>query len=241
MEDAYQILDYLPIHYQNPSQKEYIGFLWKSYEINDQNDQHTFAFIAYHMLYMSVVYSIIWKIRRSMKVEFEHALIGFSGDECKKISNSDDWFIFHIVNERRIFSFLKLLGFTDSELGQFRRIVQDRNDVTHSNGIISYADQNRLDLQIETILQNLYAMQEKWKPLLEDTFIQFLKESLNPEDNQYTDFYEQITEVLVRENGLSKSDIRQLISYDISSLSGEQNYDEIFNLFSTFKTQYDES
>ena len=184
MEEAYQIFEYLPIFYQNPSQQEYLQFLWESYEINDQNDQHTFAFIAYHMIYMSAVYSILWKIRLNKSKEFTHALIGFSADDCKKIENAEDWFILHVINERRVFSFLKLLGFSDSDIGQFRKIVKDRNDVTHSNGVISYKDQNRLDTQVATILRNLETIQSGFSSLLDVLLVNFLKSSWNIEEIQ---------------------------------------------------------
>jgi len=210
MEEAYRIFDFLPVHYQNPSQQEYIQFLWQSYEINDQNDQHTFAFFAYHMLYMSVVYSIIWKVKCCRNDEFAHALIGFSADECKEINRAEDWFILHVINERRVFNFLKLINFTDSDLGQFRKPVKERNNAAHSNGIISYQDQDRLDSQIESILRNLEKIQVGYQHMIIEIFNNFLVSSWDPEEREFFDIEEQIEEVLVRFNNLSPSDISHL-------------------------------
>lgn len=240
MEEANRIFEYLPVHYQNPSQQEYIQFLWQSYEINDQNDQHTFAFFAYHMLYMSAVYSIIWKIKRYRDEEFEHALIGFSADECKKIAAADDWFILHVINERRVFNFLKLLGFTDSDLGNFRKPVKERNNAAHSNGVISYEDQNRLDAQIEAILRNLTTIQAGCQPLLQDILILFLVSSWDSEEREYPDPEEQINEILIRGNFLSQADIAHILTFDINALADMPNYPEIEQLFEVVQTLYGE-
>lgn len=238
LEEAYKIFDYLPIHYQSPSQQEYIQFLWKSYETNDQNDQHTFAFFAYHMLYMSAVYSIIWKIKQYREEEFIHALIGFSGDENKKITDADDWFILHVINERRVFSFLKLLGFADQDIGKFRKPVSERNKAAHSNGVISYEDQNRLDAQIDDILRHLETIQAGSQHILQDILLVFLVKSSDTEEREFVDPEEQINEILIRKNFLSPADIAYMLEFDIEALKDTRNYTETFNLFNTLQSIY---
>lgn len=61
MEEAYQILQYLPNRFKQRDEQEYIEFLWDSFESNYQNEKYQFAFIAYHMLFMSFVYFTIWQ------------------------------------------------------------------------------------------------------------------------------------------------------------------------------------
>ena len=56
MEEAYQILQYLPNRFKQRDEQENIEFLWNTFESNYQNEKYQFAFIAYHMLFMSFVY-----------------------------------------------------------------------------------------------------------------------------------------------------------------------------------------
>ena len=56
MEEAYEILDYLPIRFKQRNEQEYIEFLWDSFQSNYENEKYQFSFIAYHMLFMSFVY-----------------------------------------------------------------------------------------------------------------------------------------------------------------------------------------
>ena len=53
MANAIDILEYLPNSYKTRDEQDYINFLWESFESNYHNAKYPFAFIAYHMLYMS--------------------------------------------------------------------------------------------------------------------------------------------------------------------------------------------
>ena len=50
MEEAYKILDYLPIRLKEPTEQEYIKHLSDSYQSNYENEKYQFAFLAYHLL-----------------------------------------------------------------------------------------------------------------------------------------------------------------------------------------------
>ncbi len=56
MANANDILAYLPNSFKTRDEQDYINFLWESYESNYNNGKYPFAFIAFHMLYMSFVY-----------------------------------------------------------------------------------------------------------------------------------------------------------------------------------------
>ncbi len=55
MADAYDLTLYLPQSFKVPSEQEYISFLWESYDVNYNAGKYPFAFLAYHMLFMSFV------------------------------------------------------------------------------------------------------------------------------------------------------------------------------------------
>ena len=63
MEEATYIFNYLPVRYKDNNEDEYIKYLWDSFESNYDNEKYQFAFMAYHMLFMSFVYFNIWQVK----------------------------------------------------------------------------------------------------------------------------------------------------------------------------------
>lgn len=46
MEEAWQILEYLPRSFKTEKEQEYINFLWESFASNYENEKYQFAFLA---------------------------------------------------------------------------------------------------------------------------------------------------------------------------------------------------
>ena len=77
MEDAFALATYLLLSFKTPSEQEYIAFLWDAFETNYTYEKYQFAFLAYHMLTMSLVYFNIWQIKQEHPKDFEMGLVGF--------------------------------------------------------------------------------------------------------------------------------------------------------------------
>ena len=143
MEEFYEIMRYLPASYKSEKDGEYIVYLRDSFEQNYQNEKYQFALLASHMLYMSFVYFSVWQIKNSRPDDFAKSLIGFSKDDEKELLEASNPFTFWKVSEARIFRFLKLVGCENEDIGKFSKLVQQRNDIAHPNGIIHCTDQTR--------------------------------------------------------------------------------------------------
>jgi len=235
MEEAIRIHNYFPhaVHY--PAQQEYIKFLWDSYQSNDENDQHTFAYIAFHMLYMSAVYFMLWKVNMSRPVDFRHALIGFRAEHRKQILKAQDPFIFSCLNERQIFNLFELLKFDSNNIGKLKIPVDNRNKCAHPNGVITFDSQASLDKQISNILMNLKIIHSGSLDLTNEMLTNFLLTSWNPEENEYDNFHDEIEEGFIRENYLSHADLSNMYMFEIENLESDPNYDEINQLFQIFQ------
>ena len=44
MEEAQRIFEYLPVSYKNPTEKEYVEFLWDAFLTNYNAEKYPFAF-----------------------------------------------------------------------------------------------------------------------------------------------------------------------------------------------------
>jgi len=238
MANANDILAYLPNSFKTRDEQDYINFLWESYESNYNNGKYPFAFIAFHMLYMSFVYFEVWQIKENRTSDFEKALLGLNNEIEQTFLTATTPFAFVKSNEAPFFKFLKLLGCDNAKIGNYKRSVDDRNNSAHSNGRIFFNNQALIDQKIIEVLRNVDDIQTHSKPIIDECLITFLKDSFDPDNREYFDDSDQLREILIHGNYLSQKDIEHLLTFDITQLSAEPNYTEIETLFNAFKTEY---
>jgi hypothetical protein len=234
MDDALVLRAYLPSSFKNRNDWDYIDFLWDAFESNYESGKYQFAMLACHMLYMSFVYFSVWQIKSTHPDAFSLSLVGFTKDDERSLLEATSPFSFWTINEARIFRFLKLIGCGNEEIGRFAKLVQQRNDIAHSNGNIFYSDQATADRKIAEFLQQLEAIQRHMQPVLHDCFQRFLIDSHDPEDRQYIDDADQIREALIHENYFSQKDIEACLDFDINTLAGNPHFPAIKALFDAF-------
>jgi len=240
-EDAFQILDYLPYLYKTTQEEEYTNFLWDAFYANYKKEKYQFAFIGYHMLFMSFVYFSIWKIKINQEKDFAKALIGFNKEREKNMMNASSPFTFSEIEEAKIFRFFKLVGCKNDKIGEFTRLVKDRNDIAHSNGNIFFNSQDSLDVKINEILRCINKIQENIKCITKNTFKDFLKNNWDNNKREWLDDVDQIREILIRKNYFSKKDIEHCLTFNINLLEQEKNFTKIKKLFKTFQKEYIEN
>ncbi len=240
MEEAYEILNYLPIRFKQQNEQEYIEFLWDSFQSNYENGKYQFSFMAYHMLFMSFVYFNIWQIKAIRKEDFDKIKLGFSDD----FGLATNPFMFSSEGESRVFDLLKYLCAAHCDvkslIGQYKKLVKERNGIAHANGNIPFREVAYLNTRVNDIIRYADEIQNYSKPIIEECFERFLIESQNEDERQYFDLNEQINEVLIHEHYLSQKDIEFCMDYDISVLAGQPNFTEIEKILYNLKNEYAE-
>lgn len=240
MEEANEILKYLPRLYKDRSEQEYITFLWEAYESNYENEKYQFAFIGYHMLFMCFVYFNVWQIKNIRHEDFQKIKLGFGDD----VGNATNPFMFSGENERKIFDLLKYLcaAHTDvkSLIGKYKKLVDERNGIAHANGTIPFSTVSYLERKIKDVLRYADEIQQYSRPLIEECFEGFLIESQNEETREYLDISDQIREVLIHRHYLSEKDLAYCLTFDISKLSDQPHFVEIRKIYKTLKEEYSE-
>jgi hypothetical protein len=114
------------------------------------------------------------------------------------------------VNESSVFRFLKLIGMSNSEIGQCTKLVSERNDAAHSNGNIYLRGQRDLDQKIDEILRSVEVIQTHSDKAIKSFYEKFLLASIDPENREFIDEEDQIREILVYGNYLSQRDIQTI-------------------------------
>ena len=230
MEEALELGNYLPISFRTSSEDEYIAFLWDAFNTNYIHGKFQFAFLAYHMLTMSFVYFNIWQIKQAQPDSFAYGSIGFSRDIEKGLLAATSPFDFSAVNESSILRFLKLIACDNDKIGNYAKLVKDRNDSAHSNGHIYFNSLDTLDAKITQILRAVEEIQRHSKPVIEHIYLDFLRQSYDPDDRENLDAGDQIREVLVHGNYLSRKDIEICTSCNLDSLRTHERFADIESL-----------
>ncbi|MGC1861344.1 MAG: hypothetical protein WA733_09540 [Methylocystis sp.] len=238
MEEFYQLMAYLPSSFKNEKDGEYVAYLRDSFEQNYQNGKYQFAILSCHMLYMSFVYFSVWQIKNSRLADFKKSLIGFSKDDETSLLSASTPFAFWAINESRIFRFLKLIGCENEAIGKFTKLVQQRNDIAHSNGNIFYVDSSSADLKVREVLVQATAIQQCMTPVIHDCLRSFLLDSWNQNEREYHDSVDQIREVLIHAHFFSQKDIEACLDFDVGGLSDHEHFEEIKKLLEAFVEAY---
>jgi hypothetical protein len=230
MEEATELINYLPLSFKTPKEQEYIDFLWDAFDMNYTHGKYQFAFLAYHMLTMSFVYFNIWQIRQTEPKDFAMGLIGFGKDIEKSLLEANSPFVFSTVNERSILRFLKLIACDNSKIGTYAKLVDDRNDTAHPNGNIFYSTEAALKVKIAEILRVVDEIQNHSKPVINHCYREFLLQNSDSEEREYPDPEDQIREVLIHGNYLSQRDIDVCLAFDLGGLAAEPGYESVREL-----------
>ena len=214
--------------------------MWESFETNYTNGKFQFAFLAYHMLLMSFVYFNIWQIKQAWPRSFEKSLIGFGRDIENELLNATSPFALSAVRERTVMRFLKLVGSNNSEIGVYAKLVDDRNEVAHANGNIFFHDQVAFDRKVVKILRVVNEIQARSQSTIENRYREFLHQSHDPEQREYSDAEDQIREVLIHDNYMSNRDVEFCVGFDISEMDERDEFDEIKSLHDVLCEVYGE-
>ena len=222
METAYQIFEYLPLKYKNPSDTDYFSFLAHSVEQNYIAKNYHFAVVALHIIYMGIVYHYIYGIFRADKKRFEYVLIGFHDRLQVKELDNISWHSFANENESTIFQFYRAVGIPNDQIGNLKAPVKKRNDILHTNGIYLTSEED-FEERAQTYLQNQERIHESCLVEFKKLFLRFLDEiKIDVESKEEASQY--IQEDFIQEFGINSTTIRFMSRIDESEYPEDKKY-----------------
>jgi len=240
-EDASKILDYIPYTAKTQEEIDYFAFLWKSFCSNYEGENYQFAFLSYHMLFMCAVYTLLAKIRLFDKCSFGKGMILCNPERQKEIIESNSIFVFSSLKEREIFQLFSLIGCSPEEIREYKKLIDDRNDIAHANGNIFFNSKEAISEKINEMNDCLEKLTICLEPLVLVKIREFLFSSIDPETREFEEENEQIEQILVRENYLSRRDIYGGVTkFDIGSLNTDPKFSDVRGLFDKLKERYSE-
>lgn len=212
-----QIIDYLPVSYANANEEEYIQFLFKAARDNYQTENWQFSYFALHLAFMWYIYTQIWKIKHVDDSRFQLAIILHDYDKVikpiiKAVTPAD----YHTLPETQVMHFLRLIIDEELRIREFKKAVLLRNDLAHCNFLIKVDTYDVLQNNVLSMIEKMEEIQIALNPLLEKMFTEFIKDSIDVDIREYSLIEDQVREVLIHKNYLSRKDLIQIMSTSIS-------------------------
>ncbi len=210
-----QISYYLPVEWFDLENEEYIEYLIDAYLKNIESETYQFAFIAFHMLYMSFIYKTIWLLKKESYESIEHFISQVSKDFQVVFSPFD----FSIIEEAKSFQILKCLRFHPNDIELFSLPVKNRNHCSHASGKVQYSKEE-VERFISDELHSSETILQKTKLCLESLFKKFINDNWDPETRELISPKES-AETFIRQNLLSPKELEILTSVVIPELNEE--------------------
>ncbi len=234
MEEAYSLSNYLPNSYKRVADSDYIDFLWDAFQSNYEKEKYQFAYLSFHMLFMSFVYFNVWQIKNNLGDDFRKALTLKDNQRESDFLGATSPFVFWKENERSIFGFFKLVGCPKEKIGNYKKMVNLRNDIAHTNGNIFFDNEVSLLEKVEELLRYVAEIQSYSKGVIQECYKRFLLSSWDEETREYLVLEDQIQEVLIHDNFLSAEDIKFCLEFEINSLSAKTEFDSMKQVHNVF-------
>ncbi len=234
-----KILEYLPQEYSDKTEKQYIDALILATRTSYENGLYQFAYIQYHMLFMTAVYYALLQISFVHKKELEKGLYYLLKDrysEFWKESNTKKGELyfgsFAIINESDVFMLLRVVGLENDFLGELKDLVKQRNNYAHANGQLLLTSD---DLFLDAI-SNYNEKAEKVINFLKTDLIAFYKKSIgekdfyDPEIRACSDADEQMEQEFIKKYSLSQTELNWLRKIQLSEFDDMNGAEEIKTL-----------
>ncbi|MBE7733271.1 hypothetical protein [Devosia faecipullorum] len=231
MDEALELGTYLPQSFANTNEQAYLDFLWSAFQTNYEAGRYEFASLAFHLLYMSFVSFSIWQIRLARPLPFAMAMVGFDKSESALMACESPFKFYDQLKESQIFRFLKLIGCSNQQVGEFAKFVKRRNKIAHPTGTVFFNDQAEIDAEIADMMKEVRNIEAHMQPVIAELYEAFLRgESADPESRQYSDLADEVRVNLVHVNYMSSADIAYCRDFDLSALEGQPLHDEMLLL-----------
>ena len=225
MDEALELGIYLPRSFANASEQAYLDFLWSAFQTNYEAERYEFASLAFHLLYMSFVSFSIWQIRLARPEQFSMAMVGFRSEEEGSLMACESPFKFYDrLKESQIFRFLKLIGCSNQQVGEFAKFVKRRNKIAHPTGTVFFNDQAAIDAEVADMMKEVRNIEAHMQPVVLELYHRFLSERADEDGWEFAVPGDEVQANLVHANYMSAADLAFCLSFDIDSLSPEHGF-----------------
>lgn len=201
---------------------------------------YQFAYVQYHMLFMTSIYFLLLKISYIHKDEFEKALYYILKDKKSDFYSDKNtragklhFGSFASISESEVFLLLKVVGIDDSSfVGDLKKLVKERNDYVHANGALMIKSHDMFVEKIKIYNDSIKRVFENIRGNITDWYKNLLtsKDFYDPEIRAYADPLEQIKEEFIKQYAISHCELNWLRKIKLSDFDGYEESGDIKEL-----------
>lgn len=223
IEEAYNILDYLPI--DDLEVNDYITPLLNSALVTFEKEEYQFSYFALHLIFMTNIYSSIWKIGQFYKERYHDSLLfarPYSGCEVnfKEIKSV---FEFSHLPEKDIFEFFSLIGVENSYIKSIKGLIDTRNQMAHATGKFQISTVDNFNAAVRQLNSVLEYLQSSLNLTIRDWYkAELLSYSKNPLAENYPTITDYINDVFLNRYGFSKKDLTACNEFGLNKLKNRR-------------------
>ena len=152
-----EVLNLLPM---NPDDEEdvatYIQNITVLVSINYKHEQYQFAYFGVHLLFMTYVYCVAWKLSRIEPTRYSDAIIfvrSYSGREQElRIDGVNSIFNYSLIPEKDIAKLFKIMNLDNSCISRVSSLIDERNEMAHASGKFNILTDDIFEAKMKNIL-----------------------------------------------------------------------------------------
>ena len=222
-----EILNFLPM---NPDDEEdvsnYIRSVTEIVSINYNHDQYQFAYFGVHLLFMTYIYCVAWKLSRIEPKRYSDAIIfarSYSGREQDlKIEDANSIFNYSLIPEKDIAKLFKIMNLDNSCIARVGALIDERNEMAHASGKFNILTDDIFEAKVKNILSLMHSIQKCLNMLIRKWYKQMVLDFCMGKYENYHDPKDFIAEQMVQSFKLSIEElmfckeisIKKLVTYD---------------------------
>lgn len=218
-----EILNFLPI---NPEDEEdvinYIQNITNLIAVNYKYGQYQFAYFGVHLLYMTYVYCVAWKIGQIEPDRYKDAIVfarPYNGREQDfKIEDTDSIFSYSLMPEKEIAKLFRIIGLDKSQISVVSNLVEMRNEMAHASGKFEILTEDIFDAKVSNVITSMKNIHRCMDTLIRKWYEQVLISFCKGEYEEYDNPKDIIAEQMIQSFKLSTNELLVCNEMSVSSL-----------------------
>jgi hypothetical protein len=220
-EEIFNLTLYLPMG--DTTVEDYSKNIQKIIDVNLNGDQYQFAYLATHLLFMTYMYSVVWRTSRlnpSRYIDVLTFLKGFDSKAGVNFYSVNSIFDYHNMHEGDTFEFLKIIGIDNSYICELKEVIKRRNGMAHANGGFEMNTRQKYDDAISNIVAIVDEINKKIEsPIKEWYQNQLIKYMITNEDK-----IDEFIDNLINIENLSIKELEVCSKYGLARIKNRRYY-----------------
>lgn len=204
------ILNYLPIEaIDKEDVSAYIQNVISLISVNYKYEQYQFSYFGMHLLYMTYIYSTVWKINKISPKRYADAVIFARAYNNRDLDffNIESIFQYSLVPEKELPRIFKIIDLDDSQIKNVAGLVDIRNDIAHASGKFEILTDNDFSVRTNTIYRSINNIHARMDTQIRAWFRDILLKYCKGEFDEYSEVNDIVYEQMVQAFNLSVAEL----------------------------------